>query len=909
MKRYLLLLVTLVSVSVYGQIQKQVTFDFTQPSSLNPIITPPDPNLTVSVEVTEKIFKSGEISISFARGSVYGGAQYKVTTSTNGVNNYYLEVNRSTTMTFASNDDAAITSIEISDDSTIGDFSLVSGQPGYQDPDRMYKYWTCNDNNNVHSVAFMVGGEATKIKKVTVHYTEPVNVLSPLSTNIPTTKVASFNGLELTFASAMTEASAASVYAASEDGKQYQLSCICSGSTVTLSPEKPISKDGKYTITIPEGRFRDYEGYCNRRLEYNVTVEAPKDVLNYVSVSPEEGEIDKLSSGIVLMYDKPITVVSNPRMILKKDGVDYTLVNIIRSSGNSKCAELTFDIPEGITEKGFYTIDIPENVVSDQLGNTHNPAFTLTYKVGYTPEPPAPVDSEIMKAAKALLQKSGVGYPAADSDARMALATLTTAVDTPDDEALKVAMEDFYNETNVEMPVSGVYYKIANVNSENKKLYFTYTDGGLTLSSDATEAASFKAMADGAISFQTSDGKYLNVAGISDDETVKDLTMRKFKISSAEASAQLGCFSINGNVKNAAGIVLTAYALVNHEESKVVTDATVTDLFFTSSLSNAFILTETVKPGDDPVAIDMACSLSPSVLKEKTGVITLTFQDGTDVVVVDAAKAYLANEDKNPIVSLSLVKSDDNTNELKIAVSQLEDGKYFVMLPEGSVSYVVGEQTYINKLLSLAFTVETGGGGTTGGGQSGDNENFKHEYNYYTYYPLIRDYIKDVDLNTFSIADIGYEGGFHVDENRTVRLVQIDTARKIAEGHFRQIPEFPGNPELKNVYQIVWDSPITEGSLKADTYTIILDPATVGDNNFAKYVSGTGSVIASECNVNYEVRFAYWVNNDLASGIKEIGNTENNDSKQLIYDLTGRRVASMDKPGVYIVNGRKVVRR
>ena len=55
------------------------------------------------------------------------------------------------------------------------------------------------------------------------------------------------------------------------------------------------------------------------------------------------------------------------------------------------------------------------------------------------------------------------------------------------------------------------------------------------------------------------------------------------------------------------------------------------------------------------------------------------------------------------------------------------------------------------------------------------------------------------------------------------------------------------------------------------------------------------------------VTYTYTVDNDAVTGIDEV--TTDSDKPSVIYDLMGRRVQNMSRPGIYIVNGKKVVKK
>ena len=105
----------------------------------------------------------------------------------------------------------------------------------------------------------------------------------------------------------------------------------------------------------------------------------------------------------------------------------------------------------------------------------------------------------------------------------------------------------------------------------------------------------------------------------------------------------------------------------------------------------------------------------------------------------------------------------------------------------------------------------------------------------------------------------------------------------------------------------VCDNPTVEGELPPGMYTFIIEPGTFGDANFKKYLDDKTSVSASACKVNPDSRIHFTVNNDKVTGIKEVSSDTNRPT--VIYDLMGRRVQEMTRPGIYIVNGKKVIKK
>ena len=160
-------------------------------------------------------------------------------------------------------------------------------------------------------------------------------------------------------------------------------------SVIKLSVDKAIATEGTYTVKVPAGYFVDKDGYSNKALTYTIVVDTPKNILNFESVNPVQGEIDKLVNPITLYYAESIKDFT-AELIMKKDGVDQVPVTLKRNETNSKEVNISFDVPEGITEKGIYTIEVPEKTITDVAltsGFSSISAFNRMFRnlTGYTP--------------------------------------------------------------------------------------------------------------------------------------------------------------------------------------------------------------------------------------------------------------------------------------------------------------------------------------------------------------------------------------------------------------------------------------------------------------------------------------------------------------------------------------------
>lgn len=877
MRQLLSILMLFLSVSVFGQKQKEVTFDFSNPSSLG-ISGDGDINLNLSE------FTKGKIKLSFVRlENSFGVYCHK---SKDG---YTLQMFRGSRLLLKGIKDAAIQSVSFAFD-TFGDFTVVNKETGKWDSKE--GVWNCNGDNNVQSVMFKNSGESSFIKAVKVTYIEIAEVLEPIveSTQF---KVSSFKDITLKFASDMTQKGASELQIEGPDGS-HPLLVNVDKSTVKLSVDKAIDTDGTYTIQIPKGYFADKDGYSNKALTYTIVVDTPKNILNFESVNPVQGEIERLVNPITLSYGESIKEFS-ANLIMKKDGEKKIPITLKRNAANSKQVDITFDIPEGINEKGIYTIEIPEKTITNQLGKLYNPAFVLTYKVGYIS------DSETMKKAKTLLTQKGIGYPAVDSESRVALEKLTTATDVPSDEELAKAIDNFYKETNVELPTVGKWYYITNLSPAGKSLYLKIDAQGTIGVTEKKDDATAFVVAE-PMSFKTIEGKYLfPAAKLQGDATDKELKLEKLATSDLDITKQMGLLNLYGYFNTTpAGKVLNAYLAVNHEKNVLVTDDHDSAPTFTEAYSTATQFVETVKPDR---LIDMKYTAKPTDIRDGMDELTLTFDEKEGLKMAEGTIAKLCKEDGTEIESLKLTVDAEKTNVIHVDVASVENGKYLIAFPEGALSYMESGIEYKNKKFNVAIKVEKT--------VITPEDFFNYTYSG-MYYSPVADYIKDVDLNNFTIGNSHYyypekPQGLMVDETKEVLLMQVDLGKLIRKGHFKRVDAMPGVADCPEAYQIVLDSPIIEGELKADIYTFVIPKATYGDYNFGKYLQDPASVTPEQCYVNNEYTVSFNINNDKTTGIRDV--KVDGVKNGIIYDIYGRKVTKINQSGIYIVNGKKVIKK
>ena len=315
--------------------------------------------------------------------------------------------------------------------------------------------------------------------------------------------------------------------------------------------------------------------------------------------------------------------------------------------------------------------------------------------------------------------------------------------------------------------------------------------------------------------------------------------------------------------------------------------------------------------------LTLSANLSPSVLSKPGEEMILTVNNVAEANLAANAKPsyqYADGDNKGKTVAYTgtiLTKIENSKNHFKVNTANLAPGSYTLVLPLGTFSYTAESGKTVNDAeLSLTFTINT------------PAEDFKYTYENLVFVTTKDrnkkgiDVISDVDLNDFVICVFDFWGYSALYGNPNGKVsVRTTFGGDVLSGHFEPYSTSELVQKYGSEYEGAWalkfkpDEPITPGQLDnaAGMYAYYLYPGAIGDDNYRKYLTGDKSVKPSDCVVNPGMAASkYYVNNDMATGIT---NLTTNHSKQVIYDLQGRRIQNMDKKGVYIVNGVKVVNK
>lgn len=899
MKKFLFVVfMTFVSASIFAQIQRTAVFDFSQPLSLNPSITPPEGNSS-EVHVTNKTFSNGDITIDFELGNQgLGTSIFNFTNIWTNVTTYYLKISQQAFMKIHAPKDGRIDQVSFSEGSTVGDLRVTDENLGLQKDG--YKTWINSQGQDVHDLIYKNSFSTAQLKQITVQYTVPSTILTATSDLAENSVLEYFENLHLSFDRNMSIKDASNILLSDGTNSQ-KLSATIQDNIVTLSAANKIVKDGTYTLTIPAKSFVDKDGYENKEMKISFVIKVP---FNPISFAPAQGTIEKLPLTVTADFGSLVGYVDeSANLRLLKDGVPYLAVKAVKSSDNNKVDFKIQNITEPISTRGTYTLVVPANVVcngmkGDSELERYNKAFECEFIVG---------GSQAYQKAKTLLENKSVGYPKESSAAYVTLKNVMME-DNPSDEEIKQGIESYLNETDVILPSNKKWYKIASINKDGKKLYLAVKEQNVSLVKDMSDGSAFEATTDNdTFILSDADGFMLNMNGVTDNtsNSANKLTLAKLNGSNVqmessstyEAEKALGCITLKGIYESLTGNKSEVYALVNHETPLYHTEADVTVPYWQSILTSAFVFTEVDKPMEAIKTVETAYKLAPTIVESNNEPLTLSFNEVSDVTVANDAHAYIADLSGNNKKSVTFVPVEGKDNQFTIDLTGLAKAEYQLVIPEGTFIYEKDSKEVKTQAINANFTIGKNG--------SADDAQLNYDYSNYQLFPATEKPIKDVALNEVLIKDLGYFNGLVANPDREVRIAVYDNNKTIRSGHLESYVD-PNDPQTTTL-KLVFETPIVEGELKAGSYAIVLLQGTFGDNNFGKFLNDKTSIDANNCHANPRMTIPFDVDNDKATGIKEI--TSDSNKQTVIYDLMGRRVQNMNRPGIYIVNGKKAIKK
>ena len=969
MKKLFYILLAFLSVPAFAEVGDNAMFDFTNPTTLDisPTVTYQDGSLDDFLRITDKVLTCKDIQISFTRGIGKGGVvipHYYI--EANGKRTYYyvLEMRSGAFIKIRTTNGCELDSVKFT--GSVGTLSNSSTGVYYASAKKWLSVTSTDTvviENGAHDTSIQT------IEVFYKKPSKPLSFVS--SNPSAGSEVTTFNSMTLDFNLAINSSNVnTSGITLSGPGIQTPVAMSASvrGSSVTLSTGNTYTAYGDYTVNVPFGAFKNSEGGTHESLSIPFRVNPKRDILTWSNVSPTPGKVNQLPESIDVAYNEFVSVPANSIATVYKDGVKQFTAPISLIEGNTK--NVTIAHTRGIiTEEGVWTFEVPEKAIyngmmGDAADERWNPTFTLTYTV----ESAESQELALARQLKSMTDNGNYGYPLSSSEGYIALSgVINKGKDATVDE-IKEAIGKYYMETNVKMPAAGKWYRIAGINDGASMAYLTYANQKVELKSSYTSADAFLAVAgNGGLEFKTKDERYLTVLGnpsgfegftYPQSGKATLLTVAKLAVENADSTKLIGKFSISGWLGRDGNDedLGNSTAAISYPSNAIVASPTAAT-YFTSGTSSAFIFEETTEPVDPATSILTELTFdngSNGIEIENAGdPVTLVVHNVQSADIINASLPYFEKQnqisDPERITSTTpiLTKVENSFYNFNVNTSGLEAGQYLLYIPAETFSYVPTSDyaSVESTLATLSITIKgssvnpgggddpnpgggddpnPGGGDdpNPGGGESGqgstdtDKPNFSYDYRFNVSTKMLM----DPDVHADVVADVWLNDiVFYTDlytsivpnPDAVIQITNINGAL-VKTGHLTSYSNFRKEmpyPWLNGyiALKLVLDNPFQPDDLKylSGMYYVVIPREALGDTNFGKWLKNNS--FTGQCLVNEQKSYPFAVNNKIIDilGIDEVNAADG--SEQKIYDLTGRRVENMKKPGVYIVNGKKIM--
>ena len=862
MKKILLLFLTLISIQAYSQRSGKIEFDFTKPETLHASGNFTVPQNAGEFMLYQNSFTEGQVTLSFS--TVGNGLALRSESDGSGSLSYSLAVRGHAEFTISIKGSGYnLSAVEF--DGYLGDLSNVN---------TVSKRWTASSSSET-SVSFRNGTQHASIKKIIVEYTRPAEaVILRSSTPAGNGKVESFSEMSLKFNLPMTvvKNDGFTLYELNSDeetvaGSEIPMTATVSSSdenVVVLHVSNKITEDGVYEVVIPSGALQNSDNALNSELRIRFNVETPHNTLLYTSVNPnpDNGSITKIPEILTFTFGQNVKIEDNRNCVLQKADTDTYIELDLESDGH----DVNITNREGeIFEPGKWVLKIPEGTISN--GNSspkyyrYNPEITLVYTVENE-------SSILQREASELFTRGGfasalVGYPAEGSKGRDLLKEVVSKGTKAGVDELNEAINTYYSESDVVMPKSDGWYKIAGVCNVDT-LYLAYRNGTLSLTRDSLSASAFKAKA-----FANNDNSF---AFMTNDAT--------------ETYLHIGTQLVDGHNLTTQTILphftLTKLSIEGQKIAGLITmeDEQFASMQFTDSLSRGFLLVET---SEDANMLKPDARLSASSIEKPGDALTLSISNVGNIKLNDVTKPYYMSGSTRIVYSSNVLTATNDSTLFQVNTRGLTAGTYTLVVPAGTFIYTNSNLSIKDGDLILNFEIRNNSSTT-------DEPNFNYSYNKYNVMQNLTMNVNNMvstDLNDIVIfAYLDDYTDLIPNEKKEVSIVKFRSGVIVNTGHFEVYPDsaFQATYHIEGVkaIRLKLDKPFTLGDLKNDPgiYSIVIDAASFGDENYGKYLKDPTSIREEDCIVNSfssSIRFVI----DDANAI----NTPSSEMLRLVQDL------------------------
>lgn len=447
-----------------------------------------------------------------------------------------------------------------------------------------------------------------------------------------------------------------------------------------------VSQVNAKTMTITtSGNTAVYNNDVTSAFQFEETDEPqaePTPEIEY-ALSPESGQqISETGAEVTLTFKNEnisnVIVADQNKIKLKKDAE-------VKSVTVSKQDDKVFVIKFGDLAPGTYTLLIEQGAFTFTFKNRVEtvPEIKATYTV---PEKAVP-SQEMVDKVKAQLALTGIGYPKADSPARVALEELLKK-NEGSDEVFQAALDAYYAEDDIELPVVGKYYRLKISNSSNIKyvaLKSAAEDNTLALENAADNAAPFelKANADGTVTLVTVNDKYLTLPqpgaclSLTYDKAKHDLKLSRLSVADVSAEQTFGLMSVSLGGKYA---VIGVFGLASYKDPA---DVPAYDKVKTSAFTFEEVDVSGIEMPDLTYSVTPETNAKVDVLDK----FTITFLTSKKVTLADAGKIMLVSGyNGTKLYDVKSVKevAGAKPNTFVIEFSKVKSGVYDLIIDEGA---------------------------------------------------------------------------------------------------------------------------------------------------------------------------------------------------------------------------------
>ena len=453
---------------------------------------------------------------------------------------------------------------------------------------------------------------------------------------------------------------------------------------------------------------------------------------------------------------------------------------------------------------------------------------------------------ELVAKAQELLTFTGVGYPKSQSDARLALAAVVNDENKTLQE-YELAIIDFINTDDIIFPQYGKYYTFAKTGGTADTFIGYTADNGVYKTTDADDAEHFLIV----------DNEGDRFVGMSDGTSARVLLKKAVYDTDPEAAFGLFTVAIEGFNDDIAGIGYKLEQVFSRDPKTTVT----------------------VTPADD------------SRLEAISEIVVTVNEVETISYNAEKPVEILLKGDNEPEVVDVISSIETEGNKLIIKTNILVDGNYILNIPKGAITFYSIDHDAEVDAVTATYLV---------------SKAFAFSYDFTLHYPVYNLVSTKVvhpaeDLNDVTIYSNQTE--IFLNPEKCVTYVRDSEGVDIYTGTLEK-DENSWSESGLSMLRFKFNTEFNKTTLPNGTYTFVIPEGSFGDANYGAYLVSPDVTTKPNCHLNNTLYWIYNVN-DAIQGIETV---ESNEGQTTIFDLSGRRVKGQVKSGLYIVNGKKLLR-